>query len=59
VQIDGGFDDFSNDEGGDVFGQPFPSLHVLVEIVAIDVLGDDIDVRLAADGLLVFDDLGM
>ena len=59
MQIDGGLDDLANDEGRDVLRQSLPPLHVLVQIVAVYILGNYIDVRLAADGLLVLDDLRM
>lgn len=59
MQVESGFDDFSDDECRDVLRQSLPLLDVLVEIVAVDVLGDDVDVRLAADGLLVLHYLRM
>ena len=59
MQIDGGLDDLANDEGRDILRQPLPPLHVLVQIIAVDILGNYIDVRLAADGLLVLDYLRM
>lgn len=59
MQIDGGLDDLANDEGRDILRQSLPPLHVLVQIITVDILSDYVDVRLAADGLLVLDDLRM
>lgn len=59
MKVDDCFDDFTYDEGTDVFGKTASSFYVFVEISTVDVLGDYVDVGFASDGLLVFDDLRM
>jgi hypothetical protein len=57
VQVKRGLNHLADDEGRNVLREAFPALDVLVKVVAVDILSDDVDVRLAADGLLVLDDL--
>lgn len=59
VEVDGGFDDLADDEGRNVLAEPFAFGHEGEQVLAGNVFLDDVDVRLAADGLLVLDDLGM
>lgn len=59
MQIDSGLNDLPNDKRRDVLRQPLPPLHVLIQIITVDILSNDVDMRLTADGLLVFDDLRM
>ena len=48
-----------NDECRDILRQSLPPLHVLIQIITVNILSNDVDMCLAADGLLVFDDLRM
>lgn len=57
VEVLRGLDDLADDEGADVLREPLAFADVLVQVIAVDVLCDDVDVRLAADRLLVLHDL--
>lgn len=57
MQIDSRLNDLPNNERRDVLRQSLPPLHVLIQIITVDILRNDVDMSLAADSLLVFDDL--
>lgn len=59
MQVDCGLYDLADDESGDVLRESLPLPHVIIQIVAVDILRDDVDMRLAADGLLVLHYLRM
>lgn len=59
MKIDSRLYNLSNDECRDILRQSLPPLHVLIQIITINILSNDVDMCLAADGLLVFDDLRM
>jgi hypothetical protein len=59
VEVERGLYDLANDEGGDVLAESLAFGDEGEEILAGDVLLNDVDVGLAADGLLVLDYLGV
>lgn len=54
MQVNGGLDNFANNEGRNILRESLPPLDVLIEIISVDILSYDIDMGLAADSLLVF-----
>jgi hypothetical protein len=59
VEIDSGFYYLPNNKSRNILRKSLPLFYMLIKIVAIDILGYDIDVRLASDSLLVFNYLRM
>jgi hypothetical protein len=53
------FHDITNDEGTFKLVEPGTFTDVLEEILAIDVLSDDIGMGFCVDGLMVFEYLGV
>lgn len=47
----------ANNKRRNILRKPLPPLDILIQIIAVDILSNDVDVSLAADGLLVLDDL--
>lgn len=59
MEIDSCFDYLSDNESRDILRKSFSLLHMLIKIVAINILGDDVDVSFTPDSLLILNYLWM
>jgi hypothetical protein len=59
MQIDGSLYDLSNDKCWNILRQPLSLPDVLIQIFAVNVLSNDVDMGLASNCFLVFNDLRM
>jgi hypothetical protein len=57
MQIDGCLYDLSNDKCGNILRQPLSLPDVLIQIFAVDILSNDVNMSLASNGFLVFNNL--